>query len=392
MIQPRRQVHLFVMLMLFASPSLAQLSTEFLDVNGQTRMYLQYLPVDIDPAEEMPLMLCFHGGSGTAEGQLAIGDLRNKADDERFLLVYPQALPDPNDDGSTNWQVVTSGDLPYTLPNPHSDIDFVSSLIDALLEEYNINPARIYAMGYSNGGGFAYDLACRLNNKITGVGAVARTMYTESYAECTVTHPTPVVTILGTADFNSNYNGVTYEGTLYYHSSQSTHDLWIEENGLNPTAEMTAIPDVNAGDNTYVELYQWRDEQNCREVSHYKVIGGGHDWPGTFGNMDIVSHEVIWDHLKAFDLDGRMSCGTSGTAAPLHQEWNLYPNPGTEHVMLELPDFDARATSCQVYNASGQLLENVPITSSRTSIDVSAFPNGVYWLKVRDRTLKMLVH
>ena len=45
-----------------------------------------------------------------------------------------------------------------------------------------------------------------------------------------------------------------------------------------------------------------------------------------------------------------------------------------------------RATSCQVYNASGQLLENVPITSSRTSIDVSAFPNGVYWLKVRDRT------
>ena len=105
MIQPRRQVHLFVMLMLFASPSLAQLSTEFLDVNGQTRTYLQYLPVDIDPAEEMPLMLCFHGGSGTAEGQLAIGDLRNKADDERFLLVYPQALPDPNDVGSTNWRL-----------------------------------------------------------------------------------------------------------------------------------------------------------------------------------------------------------------------------------------------------------------------------------------------
>ena len=212
-------------------------------------------------------------------------------------------------------------------------------------------------MGYSNGGGFAYDLACRLNDKITGIGAVARTMYAESYAECTVTHPTPVVTILGTDDFNSNYNGVTYEGTLYYHSSQSTHDLWIEENGLNSTAEMTAIPDVNAGDNTYVELYQWRDEQNCREVSHYKVIRGGHDWPGTFGNMDIVSHEVIWDHLKTFEhgwslvmWNQRHRCASSPRMEPLPQPWDRTRHPGVVRLR-------ARATSCQVYNASGQLLK-----------------------------------
>ena len=68
-------------------------------------------------------------------------------------------------------------------------------------------------MGYSNGGGFTYDLACRLNDKITGIGAVARTMYAESMTSCVVTHPTPVVTILGTNDFISNYDGVEYQGT-----------------------------------------------------------------------------------------------------------------------------------------------------------------------------------
>ena len=98
--------------------SLAQLTTESLTVDGQTRSYLKYLPVNLDPSEQLPLMMCFHGGSGTAEDQLAIGDLREKADEERFLLVYPQALPDPNDGGSTNWQVVTSGDLPLHPSQP----------------------------------------------------------------------------------------------------------------------------------------------------------------------------------------------------------------------------------------------------------------------------------
>ena len=119
---------------------IAQLTTEVLEVNGQSRTYLQYLPEGFDVAEQLPLMMCFHGGSGTAEGQLYTGDLRDKADEDRFVLVYPQALPDPNDGGSTNWQVVTSGELPFTEPNPHSDIDFVSNLIDAMQLLHNVDP------------------------------------------------------------------------------------------------------------------------------------------------------------------------------------------------------------------------------------------------------------
>ena len=118
----------------------------------------------------------FHGGSGTADDQLAVADMRDRADEEGIVLAYPQALPDPNDGGSTNWQVVTSGDLPFTVPNPHSDIDFISDLVDALVASQGVDPERVYAMGYSNGGGFVYDLACRLNDKITGIGAVARTI------------------------------------------------------------------------------------------------------------------------------------------------------------------------------------------------------------------------
>lgn len=371
--------------------SSAQLSTEYVTVDGQSRSFLKYLPVNLDPSEQLPLMMCFHGGSGTAEEQLAIGDLRETADEDRFLLVYPQALPDPNDGGSTNWQVVTSGDLPFTLPNPHSDVDFVSALIDAMLDMHNVDASRVYAMGYSNGGGFAYDLACRLNDKVTGVGAVARTMYAESYDECVVTHPTPVVTILGTSDFISSYDGITYDGTLYYHSAEATHDLWIDQNELLPQAEVSTVPDLNPSDNTSVELYQWRDEQNCRELAHYKVNGGDHDWPGTFGNMDIVSHDVIWAHLKEFDMDGRLSCATDATLSVSPVEWSLYPNPATDRLVLDMNGSGAAAKMYLIYNSTGQCVRQGAITSQNISIDLATLPCGLHWLTVGTLTKRFVI-
>ena len=265
-------------------------------------------------SDALPLVICFHGGAGTATEQLNIGDLRTQADEDGFVLAYPQALPDPNDGGSANWQVVTSGDLPYTLPNPHSDIDFISALILELSAVHGIDQSRVYAMGYSNGGGFVYDLACRLNNQITGVGAVSRTMYAESYSSCITSHPTPVVTILGTNDFNSPYNGLTYDGTLYFHSSDDGNALWIEKNNLLPVPEIVDIPNINPNDGSTVERYRWVDAEDCIELVHYKVNGGDHDWPGTFGNMDMVSQTVIWDHLKAFNMDGKITCANDSEA------------------------------------------------------------------------------
>ncbi|MAI24376.1 MAG: hypothetical protein CL828_09980 [Crocinitomicaceae bacterium] len=375
---------------LCASALSAQLTTESLVVDGQTRTYLQYVPVDFDAEEQVPLVLCFHGGSGVAEGQLAIGDLRDTADEERFILAYPQALPDPNDGGSTNWQVVTSGDLPFTVPNPHSDIDFVAALIDEMHTLHGVDLTRVYAMGYSNGGGFVYDLACRLNDQITGVGAVARTMYAESYANCQTTHPTPIVTILGTNDFASNYDGVVYEGTLYYHSSDEGNALWIDENELLPYAELVELPDLNTSDGSTVERYQWSDADGCRELTHYKVLGGDHDWPGAFGNMDIVSHEVIWDHLKEFDMDGRIACGPLAVENEERSTWSIAPNPASSHLIIHGEHLNS-PVPFHIFNASGVRCLDGNVASTRTAIELHRFDPGLYGIHVNGETRMFIV-
>ena len=54
------------------------------------------------------------------------------------------------------------------------DVRFISDVIDALGSTYNIDPARIYANGLSNGGGMAFALSCTMPDRIAAVGAWCR--------------------------------------------------------------------------------------------------------------------------------------------------------------------------------------------------------------------------
>ena len=66
------------------------LFTQTVSNDGTTREYLIYIPTSYDGSERFPLMLNFHGYGMTAEDQLDIADMRSLADNEGFVLVYPQ--------------------------------------------------------------------------------------------------------------------------------------------------------------------------------------------------------------------------------------------------------------------------------------------------------------
>ena len=39
---------------------------------------------------------------------------------------------------------------------------------------------------------------------------------------------------------------------------------------------------------------------NNNEVWLYKVVNGGHDWPGVYGNMDINAGEEVWNFFSQY--------------------------------------------------------------------------------------------
>lgn len=271
--------------------------------DNNLREYDIYIPDSYDATSSIPLMFNFHGGNGTIADQVAISDMRSLADTANFIIVYPQALADPNDGNSTNWL--------HKDPTTHDDVYFVDAIIDSLSNDYLIDFNRIYACGYSLGGEFTFELACRLNNKFAAVAVVARTMQQYQYDNCNPVHPTAVLTILGTDDGISNYNGVVFGGETYYVSADDMHAFWSNFNNTESTPIISEIPNANIADGSTVQKKVWANGNQCVSVKELKVIGGGHDWPGSFGNMDINATNEIWNFLSLHDINGLIDCNHS---------------------------------------------------------------------------------
>ena len=88
------------------------------------------------------------------------------------------------------------------------DVRFIAELIDKLRASYNIDATRIYANGFSNGGGMAFVLSCTLSDRIAAVGMVGAAQ-TLPWNWCTDRRPVPAIVFHGTADPFAPYSGGT---------------------------------------------------------------------------------------------------------------------------------------------------------------------------------------
>ena len=75
--------------------------------DGLTREYLLYVPSSYNSNTAVPLLFNFHGYGGTSSDHLSTADMRSLADQENFLLCYPQGSSDSY--GSGHWNAALPG-------------------------------------------------------------------------------------------------------------------------------------------------------------------------------------------------------------------------------------------------------------------------------------------
>ncbi|MEL4154133.1 alpha/beta hydrolase family esterase [Corynebacterium bovis] len=236
--------------------------------SGVTRTARITVPADYDPARPLPVLVSFHGWKETADSM----ERYTGFDALPAIVVYGQGIENA-------WE-----GAPYARTNDGQDLRYVLDLLGGLRSTFTVDPARIYAAGMSNGGGFALKLACQRPDLFAGVASVSGAYYPRTRPPC-APQAVPVLEIHGAKDTWIRYDGGVRHGEEY----------------AGPVAVLTALARRNGGATTPVTTkvndgvlrLTWAGDS---PVDHLRVAATGHVWPRT---ADIDATQAVWGFLRA---------------------------------------------------------------------------------------------
>lgn len=250
-----------------------------LRVGTTQRSYRVHIPRGYTGRSPMPLIVAFHGHAESgARMQQYSGLSRLPA-----IVVYPDGLT--GTDGTSSWQ-----GAPYASPAA-DDVAFTTALLKNLRSTLCVDRGRTYAVGRSNGGGLVALLSCRMTREFAAYGVVNGALYTGTWRGCDGAAPASIVDIHGTADPVIAYRGGVRFGSRYT-AIPSALRTWANRDRCVPTAVTTKV-------NPVVTRYDWPVCADLgHEVTHYRITGGNHVWPGAPGlrgpSATISATSLIW--------------------------------------------------------------------------------------------------
>jgi polyhydroxybutyrate depolymerase len=139
-----------------------------LDINGIERSARVFPGRNAD-SKPAPLILVFHGRGDTVRNfSRAIG---LHEDWPEATVVYPSGLKVPNELNMRGWMGGTRVD------DTNDDLLFVDRMLEELPKRYRVDPQRVYASGFSNGGRFTFVLMAKKPDAFAAfvaIGALSR--------------------------------------------------------------------------------------------------------------------------------------------------------------------------------------------------------------------------
>jgi poly(3-hydroxybutyrate) depolymerase/ligand-binding sensor domain-containing protein len=362
---------------------------------GIARTCWVYVPANRIGQNGLPVVLDLHSYDDDLPWYSSYSPFHLLGDSVGFITVYPRS-------DNLRWNSGL-GENPLYPTSSADDVGFISLIIDSLVSRFHINTQKVYAVGFSNGGCMSHKLATHLSERITAIGSVAGSITNVAINGYSAQRPVPVIMINGTSD---NYNPY-YGGNPGLHSVDSTIQFWRDKNVCLMPAETLFIPDINGQDQSTVQVYTYRSALNDSKVVLYKILGGGHSWPGSnyYTDLGVVNRDIkgeieIWNFFKQFTLV---------PTAVDHQKDNLpthyslsqnYPNPfnPTTRISFSLP---SRAfVSLKLFDALGRqvaVLVSKELSAGTYSSqwNASDVPSGVYFYRLQagsfSETKKLIV-
>ena len=278
-----------------------------LNIGPSARSFLVHVPKKLAAANPA-LVIALHGGGTNGKKMERFCGLSETAERYGFVVVYPNGSGRLK--GFLTWNAGSC--CGYAQKHDSDDVAFIRQLIAYMIGQYHINPSRVYITGISNGAMMAYRLAAEIPDLIAAIAPVAGTLTIDPG---TIHAAMPIIHFHGTDDRYVPYaggrgsRGVTRNS---YMPVEETIKLWL---GIN---QATAIPNVEElsalqNDGTRVIRYTYRAGRDSQNIVLYKIIGGGHAWPGQpharllLGptTTEISANDLMWEFFRTHTRGSR---------------------------------------------------------------------------------------
>jgi len=246
--------------------------TRTIQVGGTSRVYVLHVPSAYTGKQAVPLIVDFHPHGSTGPSWQTGSPYPAVVDSEGVIMAFPSAI--------TDWNVGPC------CSDGVDDVGFAKAIVSEVKGLACIDPKRVYAAGFSMGGGMTNYVACNAADVFAAFAPASFDLLQENVADCKPARPITVVSFRGTADTMVPYAGglsslvrpITFLGAV------NTMKKWAELSGCTGSA-------ADLGNNC--QGYAASQCQGGVEVILCTKQGGGHE---------AANASLTWPVLKRHTL------------------------------------------------------------------------------------------
>tara|TARA_Y100001954_G_scaffold239024_1_gene310434 strand:- start:1829 stop:2743 length:915 start_codon:yes stop_codon:yes gene_type:complete len=260
-------------------------TTVLILVNDGMREFRLSVPSS-EVGTKLPLIIAFHGGGGAEEDFQQQDEFDQLGEQEKFIMVYAVA-EDGRSSAEGEWFLNTAA-------TSFEDNDFTEAIVDNLSSQYCLDQDRLYAIGYSLGSMYTYEIACQLNHRFAAVASFAGTMPVDPET-CDLIGNMGILHIHGKLDYIIDYDDDwdwkdgEHEGVGTMSNVPGMIEAWsMRANCLSSDTDADLFLEHITHNECFGEV----------RVEHYGMEFWEHTWPNEVDGTP--TYELMWEFLSDF--------------------------------------------------------------------------------------------
>lgn len=267
-------------------PHCGQFLSRSFSARAGTRGYKLYVPSSYRPdsATQTPLIVMLHGCTQSADDFAAGTGMNALAEQQGFLVAYPEQTVDANPSRCWNW--FRPGDQRRDAGEP----SLIAGITREIAATYRVDPRRIYVAGLSAGAAMAVVLGTTYPELYAAVGAHSGLPYGSAHdipsafgamknggardSARAFGNAAPGTQAIPTIVFHGDN-----DGTVTSRNSKAIVDHVVGAHGGHAVLAPSSHDGVTAG-RRYVRTVYGAGGGSNPPVEHWTIRGGGHAWSG----------------------------------------------------------------------------------------------------------------